>query len=70
VTELIEVTVPCSPEQEDVLADYILRGAPLGLLPDERAWIMAHVKKLHPTGVIKGADLDIASSEWTVKVQL
>ena len=63
-----DVKVPCSPDQEDVIADHLFSGRPLGMQPDERAWIIAHVRKEHPTARVVAADLNIADAEWLVTV--
>jgi hypothetical protein len=63
------IRVPCSPEQEDVIADHLFKGGPLGMQPDERAWIIAQVKQLGLKGRVKAADLDLASGEWILELQ-
>lgn len=63
------IRFPVSPEQEDVIADHLLLGEELGMLPDERAWIRAQVAKLAPPlHRIKSADLDLENAEWKVDV--
>jgi hypothetical protein len=64
-----ELRVPCSPEQEDVIADHLFEDAELGMLPDERAWIIAQVAKRVGDAKILSADLDIGSAEWIVRIQ-
>ena len=63
---MMEVRVPISPEQEDVLVDHAMGLGPLAMQPDERAWIRAQVAKKHPGKKITGADLDIQRGEWIV----
>ena len=63
-----EIEIPCSPEQEDVIADHLLYGGELGILPDERAWIKNHVVKRHPNSRIMGAQLDIENAKWIVQI--
>lgn len=65
---ITEVKVPCSPEQEDVIAEHLLFGGELGILPDERAWIRNHVSKL-VVGTIVGAELDLENATWVVQVR-
>lgn len=67
---MIELRIPCSPEQEDVIADHLFLGQALGMLPDERAWIIAHVHKQHPSGRVMAADLNIVAAQWIVQVQI
>lgn len=66
----VEVTVPCSPDQEDVIADHLLHGKELGILPDERAWIKHQVRAQHQDGIVVGAQLDIGNAVWIVQVRL
>lgn len=67
---MIELIIPCSPEQEEVIADHLFLGYALGMQPDERAWIIAHIVKQQPTGRVTSADLNIADATWTVQVSL
>lgn len=63
------IRFPVSPEQEEVIADHLLLGSPLGMQPDERAWIRAQVAKQAPGKRIMSADLDIENAQWVVEVQ-
>ena len=68
---MTKVTFPCSPEQEEVIADHALspgRDA-LKIQPDERAWIVANARKQVPGCTVKAADLDIENGTWTVDVE-
>ena len=65
----MEVRIPCSPDQEDVIADHLLLGNAIGMQPDERAWIIANVRKLYPQARVQSADLDLAESEWVVQIK-
>ena len=67
---MIELVVPVSPEQEDVIADHALNGSELGLLPSERLWMVAQARKVHPTCKVVGADLDIETVTWTLKLEI
>lgn len=62
------VSIPLSPEQEDVLADFLLEGTPLGMQPDERAWILSQVRKKYPGRRVLGADLDLEKASWQVEL--
>ena len=64
-----EVRIPCSPEQEEVIVEHAISGLPLGMQPDERAWIRGQLAKLGHTGRILGADLDIEEAEWVVTLK-
>jgi hypothetical protein len=66
----MQLVIPCSPEQEDVIADHLLAGAALGVLPDERAWMFAAVRKLQPTANILSANLDLVNAQWVVEIKL
>lgn len=65
-----ELRFPCSPEQEEIVADHLLLGYELGMQPDERAWILAQVRKVYPTGRVKAAELDLENAQWVVQVQV
>jgi hypothetical protein len=66
---MIELKIPCSPDQEDVIVDHFTLGKQLGMLPDERAWITAHVRKHYPFSKILAADLDTNDAEWVVQIE-
>lgn len=65
----MQLRFSCSPDQEEVIADHLLLGKPLGIQPDERAWILINVRKLAPGTKVTSADLDLESAEWVVEVQ-
>ncbi len=65
-----ELTVPVSPEQEEVIARHLLLGAELGMVPDERVWMLGHARRKHPNCRIMSADLDVACGEWTLVLEL
>lgn len=67
---MLELEIPCSPEQEDVIADHLISGSVLGILPDERAWIISYVRKKYPTAKIKSADLDLSEAIWLVQFDI
>jgi hypothetical protein len=63
------ITVPCSPEQEDIILEHGLGRGQLGVLPDERAWMIAQARKQQPGCRIIGADLDIENATWVLTVE-
>ena len=64
-----ELDIPVSPEQEDAIADHLFSGKELGMVPDERAWMLAHAKKAHPDCRIKAADLNLDEGTWTLTLE-
>ena len=66
---MIELSIPVSPEQEDAIADHILEGKPLGMVPDERVWMVKHAKKAHPDHKVVSADLNISDVKWTLVLE-
>ena len=62
----MELRVPVSPEQEEVIADHLFKGTELGLLPGERAWMIGQARKVHAGCRIKAADLDIENATWVL----
>lgn len=64
------ITIPVSPEQAEVIVDCLIEGEEVGLLPDERAWMLSHARKRHPNCKILGADLDIPAAAWVLTLQL
>lgn len=64
----LEFRFQCSPEQEEVIADHLFLGKELGMLPDERAWIVAQVKRAYPNYRVKSANLDLENAQWVVQL--
>lgn len=64
-----ELRFGCSPDQEEVIADHLLLGCPLGMQPDERAWILNHVQRLAPGAKVLSADLNLEDAEWVVQIK-
>ena len=64
----IELRIPCSEEQCDVLFDFAIGNGELGMLPDERAWILSNVRKQYPKAKVVSADLDIPNATWVTQV--
>jgi len=65
----IILTIPVSPEQEDVIVDHVFEGKTLGVVSDEKAWMLNHARKAHPGCKILGADLNIATLEWDLTIE-
>lgn len=67
MTEVL--TVPCSPEQADVIVAHGLGEIPeLGMQPDERQWILAQVARLRPGARVTSAHLVVDEGQWQVTV--
>lgn len=64
----MKIEVDCSPEQLDVIADHFLEGNQLGMQPDERAWMLAQVRKQNQAYRILSADLDEYNGKWILEV--
>lgn len=64
----MRLVIDCSPEQLDVIADHLLDGKEIGMLPDERHWMMAQARKKYPKCKIVSADLDILEGEWVLEI--
>jgi len=64
----MRLVIDCSPEQMDVIADHLLDGKEIGMLPDERHWMMAQARKKFPKCKILGADLDVMNGEWVLEI--
>jgi hypothetical protein len=65
---LTTLRIDVSPEQEDVIFLYLTKDEPLGMLPDERQWMIAHVQKKFPGAQIKSAELDLLNGEWILQI--
>lgn len=63
------IKVPVSPEQEDVLFDHAMGKGELGMLPDERHWMVAQARKQVPGCRVTGADLDVANGQWVLEIE-
>lgn len=64
------LTIDCSPEQIEVIADHLLEGKELGLLPDERAWMLTQARKTYPTCRITAAELNLGDATWTLTLSI
>jgi hypothetical protein len=65
----MKLIIQTSPEQEEVIADHLFYGKPLGMLPDERAWILNHVVKMAPGHQVLSAKLNVESAEWILELK-
>lgn len=61
--------IPVSPEQEEVISLHLMKGIALGMVPDERAYMMHHAQKKFPGCKIIAADLDIHEGDWTLTIE-
>ena len=66
---IMSLIIPVSPDQEDVIADHVLNGAELGMMPDERHWMIAHAQKMHWGCKILSADMNIEDAQWTLTLE-
>lgn len=66
---MIQIRIPISPDQEDAVVDHVFDGKELGLVPDEKVWMLTHARKAHPGCKILAADLDITKLEWTLDIE-
>ncbi|WP_407305830.1 hypothetical protein [Acinetobacter sp.] len=64
----ILLTIPVSADQEDAIFSHVFEGKELGMVTDEKAWMLAHARKAHPGCKILGADLNIATLEWDLTI--
>jgi hypothetical protein len=68
-TEKLNLSVPVSPEQEDIIADHLLLGTELGMPPDERVWMITHAQRKHPGCRITAAELDVLEGNWNLTLE-
>jgi hypothetical protein len=64
------IEVDCSPEQLEVIGDHLLDGKELGMQPDERHWMVAQARKLHPTCKVLNADLNLTKGTWSLEIEI
>lgn len=60
--------LPCSFEQENIIADHIFYGNALGILPIEKERISIYLKKQHPGGTLVKAELIMEDAKWLLHV--
>jgi hypothetical protein len=63
------ISIPVSPEQEDVITEHVFNHAELGVVNDEKAWMLGQARKKHPGCKILAADLNIATLEWDLTIE-
>lgn len=64
----MKLVIDCSPEQMEVISDHYLEDAELGVLPDERQWMLAQARKIHPQCKIQSAELDLQNGTWVLQI--
>lgn len=62
------ITIDCSPEQMDVIADHFIENKELGMQPDERHWMLSQARKQYPNCRILKADLNLYEGTWTLEI--
>lgn len=66
---MIQINIPVSPDQEDAIFDHVFHSAELGMVSDEKAWMLSHARKEHPGCKILAADLNITKLSWTLDIE-
>lgn len=64
----VDLAIGCSPEQLDIVENHLINDAELGILPDERHWMIAKARSIYPLCKIVSADLDLENGKWKLKV--
>lgn len=65
----MNLTFSVSPEQKEVVLDHLFFDSELGILPDEKAWIVSQVQRRSPGARILKADLVVEEFNWSVTVE-
>lgn len=65
----LTIHIPVSTDQEDVIVDHVFSGAELGMVPDEKVWMLKQARSRHPDCKILAADLDIRELVWTLRIE-
>ena len=63
------VHVPLSVEQEQLVADHLLRGKELYVAPGERICLVNWVVKNHPGHIIESAEIDLGQGRWNLSIR-
>lgn len=58
-----------SMEQEELVADHLLRRRELYVAPSERARLIKWVMRHHPGHVIKEAEMDLENCRWVLTLE-
>lgn len=66
----VGLIIPCSFEQAEVIADHFFENKELGLLPDERDWMLFQARQKYPTCKIVSADLCVSDAEWDLTLEV
>lgn len=64
-----EITIPVSPEQKDAIMYCVLMEEEIGMVPDERVWMVTNARKKHPDCKVTAADLDSANMQWLLTIE-
>ena len=64
------LVIPVSPDQLEAIADHLLEGGELGMVPDERAWMYAQARKKHIGCKIIAANLNIEDATWALTLEV
>lgn len=64
------LTIPVSPQQKDVILYCVMMDQEIGMVPDERHWMVGQARKVHPTAKVLGADLNLESMEWDLSIEV
>lgn len=63
------ITISVSPEQEEVITEHVFNGGELGVVADEKVWMLSQARKKHPGCKILAADLNIPTLEWDLTIE-
>ena len=63
------ITISVSPEQEDIITDHVFNGGELGVVADEKIWMLTQARKKYPGCKILSADLNIPTLEWDLTIE-
>lgn len=66
---ILSLSIPVSPDQLEAIADHLLEGKELGMVADERAWMLSHARKKHWGCKVLAADLDIEEGTWMLTLE-
>jgi hypothetical protein len=63
-----EYTIPVSFDQLEAIEDHLFQGEELGMVSDERVWMLKQLHKKYPGAKILAADLNQIDGTWLLKV--
>jgi hypothetical protein len=58
--------IPCTLEQEHLIAEHLLSGKNLFVHPNERRYLIRQVARLAPGSTITSAEIDLENAQWLV----